>query len=46
LVRRGTLILGGAFVCFYFGLDENWDYLRLFHGMWHMLVGIHSFYTW
>lgn len=28
------------------GLDEYKDHLRFFHGMWHMCVGISSFYFW
>eukprot|EP00462_Mataza_sp_D1_P008791 CAMPEP_0175163842 /NCGR_PEP_ID=MMETSP0087-20121206/26019_1 /TAXON_ID=136419 /ORGANISM="Unknown Unknown, Strain D1" /LENGTH=187 /DNA_ID=CAMNT_0016452681 /DNA_START=1 /DNA_END=564 /DNA_ORIENTATION=- len=42
--RKGVGFLVLAFVCFLKGLDEKKDYLRIFHGCWHMLVGATSFY--
>jgi hypothetical protein len=37
-----------AVVAFYFfkqGLDEDNDYLRLNHGMWHLLIGLSSYFV-
>lgn len=35
-----------AFLFFYKGLDDHNDYLRFYHGLWHLFVGIFSFYVW
>ena len=35
-----------AILCFLKGTDEFNDYLRFFHGMWHLFVGIGGFYAW
>jgi len=35
-----------AFIGFFKGLDEFTDYLRIYHGMWHMAIGIGSFFIW
>ena len=32
--------------CFFKGLKNKNDYLRMWHGMWHLLVCIPSFYLW
>eukprot|EP00698_Gefionella_okellyi_P006237 TRINITY_DN15631_c0_g1_i1.p1 TRINITY_DN15631_c0_g1~~TRINITY_DN15631_c0_g1_i1.p1 ORF type:complete len:239 (-),score=16.80 TRINITY_DN15631_c0_g1_i1:235-951(-) len=40
---RGVVILSVAFVFFARGLDEDSDYLRLNHGLWHLL-GIFAFF--
>jgi predicted membrane channel-forming protein YqfA (hemolysin III family) len=45
-LSRGALILTSAVVFFVRGLDDNNDYLRINHGMWHCLVSISSFYLW
>lgn len=44
--RYGLITMVPAFFCFYYGLDEFKDYLRFFHGCWHFLVGVSSFFIW
>ena len=46
MMKRGLIILGIGLFFFYQGLDEIKDYLRFYHGIWHMFVGISSMYTW
>jgi len=43
-----TAFLFGSFatVGFAKGMDEDTDYLRMYHGMWHLMIGIFSFYIW
>lgn len=43
---KGTSIMCIAFFFFKLGLDDNNDYLRIYHGMWHLTVGFASFYNW
>jgi len=43
---KSTFFLFIAACCFAVGLDEHRDYLRIYHGLWHMFVGISSFYFW
>ncbi len=31
---------------FYLGLDENNDYLRFYHGMWHFTVSLWGYYLY
>jgi hypothetical protein len=38
-----TLLLMGGF-CFAKGLDDKHDYLRLWHGCWHLLAGSSTFF--
>lgn len=38
-----TLLLLGC-ICFYKGLDDKTDYLRLWHGCWHLLAGSSTFF--
>lgn len=33
-----------AFIFFFKGLDEHSDYLRIFHSLWHILIGYSAFY--
>ena len=42
--NRGFSFMSIAAVFFVLGLDENKDYLRFYHGMWHCFVGISSVY--
>ncbi len=35
----GVLALAAAVFCFYKGLDDRRDYLRLWHGGWHVAAG-------
>jgi len=46
MMNKGLMLMACGIVCFYFGLDEFWDYLRIFHGLWHLLVGLSSLFTW
>jgi predicted membrane channel-forming protein YqfA (hemolysin III family) len=43
---RGCGILALAFVCFYKGLDDSKDYLRIWHGLWHICgsLALFNFY--
>lgn len=42
--NRGCLILGFGFFCFYKGLDDDNDYLRIWHGIWHCCGSTSLFY--
>lgn len=46
MLKNGLSALFLALFFFYKALDEYQDYLRFFHGCWHMMVGITSFYLW
>lgn len=43
--NRGTLFLLIGLVFFVFGLDEETDYLRINHGLWHAFLGVSSWYN-
>ena len=43
-LKRGGIFLLIAFYCFGKGLDDDNDYLRIFHGCWHMFGSIAIFY--
>jgi hypothetical protein len=43
-VQRAILCVIIGVYCFYKGLDEFNDYLRFYHGMWHLAAGAFSFY--
>jgi hypothetical protein len=43
---RGLFFLFVAFFCFTRGLDDDNDFLRIWHGLWHSFVGLSSFYLW
>ena len=45
-LKRGGGMLLIAIFFFIRGLDENQDYLRINHGMWHCLAGTSSFFIW
>ena len=45
-IIRGACLLLVAIYFFTKGLDENSDYLRINHGMWHCFVGMSSFFLW
>lgn len=40
----GLAATGVAFVFFYFGLEEEKDYLRLCHGLWHACMGVATYF--
>ncbi|CAK71570.1 unnamed protein product (macronuclear) [Paramecium tetraurelia] len=37
-LHKGLFYLFIGFIAFYFGLDEYKDYLRLWHGLWHLAM--------
>lgn len=43
-LRKALAIMGGAFFFFIKGLDDQNDYLRMYHGMWHACVGGFTYY--
>jgi hypothetical protein len=44
--RTGLGAFAVAVVCFYKGLDEKRDFLRMWHGAWHMMVGVAMYHGW
>lgn len=46
MMGKGIFWILVAAVNFGLGLDEYKDYLRFFHGLWHLCVGMSSFYFW
>jgi len=42
--RRGIIIFPIALFAFFMGLDEHSDYMRLYHSLWHILIGYSTFY--
>ena len=42
----GGFFLIGAIAMFIRGLDDLNDYLRMYHSLWHVLIGISTFYLW
>lgn len=46
IMSRGTSILLIAIAMFAKGLDEDSDYMRLYHSMWHVTIGAATFYLW
>jgi predicted membrane channel-forming protein YqfA (hemolysin III family) len=44
-VLKGNLFLIIGSYFFVKGLDEHTDYLRLYHGIWHVFLGISSYYN-
>ncbi|ETO23502.1 hypothetical protein RFI_13680 [Reticulomyxa filosa] len=45
-VKSSFFWLVPAIICFCKGLDDEHDYLRLWHGAWHAFLGISSYYQW
>ncbi|CAG9318624.1 unnamed protein product [Blepharisma stoltei] len=45
-VIKGSVILTFSVICFIKALDEDNDYLRIYHGLWHCGVSISGFYLW
>lgn len=43
-LNKGLTVLGFGIICFYKGLDDNNDYLRIWHGMWHCCGSIALFF--
>ena len=42
----GGFFLVGAIAMFAKGLDDGNDYLRIYHSLWHVLIGVSTFYLW
>lgn len=45
-IRKGASILIVAIAMFVKGLDDQNDYLRIAHSLWHVTIGINMFYLW
>lgn len=43
--KRTLFFLVCALTCFKIGLDEDNDYLRMWHGGWHLFVGVFSYFS-
>jgi predicted membrane channel-forming protein YqfA (hemolysin III family) len=46
MLRKGLFFYFCAMPFFYFALDEYTDYLRIAHGVWHLVVSVGAFYFW
>lgn len=46
IIIFGAVVMGCAVFSFWQALDEYKDYLRIWHGMWHVFISISSFYLW
>ncbi len=42
----GIVALFVGFAFFFLALDDDHDFLRIYHGMWHMSVGSASYFLW
>jgi len=45
-LKKGVLLMLVGFVCFIKGLDRDNDYLRLFHSLWHLIIGFSTYFVW
>lgn len=45
-LKQGFILLIPAFAMFFKGLDDGNDYLRIYHSLWHVLIGLSSYYLW
>lgn len=43
---QGLFFVLIAIVMFIFGLDDDKDYLRIYHSLWHFFIGIATFHLW
>jgi hypothetical protein len=46
MLKYGLNLLIPAIYFFIKGLDDENDYLRINHGMWHLFIGIAFFYLY
>jgi predicted membrane channel-forming protein YqfA (hemolysin III family) len=44
--KLGLFFMVFAVTCFILGLDDDNDYLRIYHGFWHLFGSIANFYLW
>ena len=45
-LKMAYIPMTAAIYCFYLGLDDKNDYLRIFHGLWHCFGGISTYWLW
>ena len=43
---KGIIFFGIGLVMFIRGLDDLNDYIRIYHTLWHLFIGIASYYLW
>lgn len=43
---KGGILIGVGAIFFSLSQDEHSDYLRIYHGLWHLVIGYSSLYTW
>lgn len=43
---QGFIIFIPALAMFVKGLDDGNDYLRIYHSLWHVLIGLSTYYLW
>ena len=43
---KGIIFFGTGLVMFIRGLDDLNDYIRIYHTLWHLFIGIASYYLW
>jgi len=43
-LQRGLILFFIGIFAFYKGLDEYNDYLRIWHGIWHLAIGTSFFH--
>ena len=41
-MKKGILFMSIGIIFFILGLDEHSDYLRAFHGLWHLFASLSS----
>ena len=46
MIFLGVLGISLAIFSFWKALDEFSDYLRIWHGLWHVFIGVSTFYLW
>jgi len=46
MLFKGLFLFVVAAVMFSFGLDDDKDYLKIYHSLWHFFIGIATFYLW
>lgn len=45
-LSQGLVLLVLALAMFIKGLDDLNDYLRIYHSLWHVLIGLSTYYLW
>lgn len=44
IITHGLYLVPFSIIFFILGLDEHTDYLRIYHSIWHILIGYSTFY--